>query len=841
MLAEAHRRAGRGTDVVVGYVESHGRAHTTELLDGLEVIPRKTMTYRGARFTELDTDAVVARRPQVVLVDELAHTNIPGSKNAKRWQDIEEILEAGITVITNLNIQHLESLNDVVRQITGVPQRETVPDEVVRRADQVELVDMAPEALRRRMAHGNIYPAEKVDAALSNYFRVGNLTALRELALLWVAGKVDEQLERYRADHGIAGTWEARERVVVALSGGPEGDTLVRRAARIADRSKGADLLAVHVTRGDGLAAAAPRNLATQRTLAESLGGTYHQVIGDDVPHALLEFARGVNATQLVLGVSRRARIAQLLSRGVGMTTTALSGPIDVHMVTHEHARKGRHRPAAAGGLSLRRQLAGFAVAAAGLPLVTAALAALRGQLSLPGDILIVLLVVVAAAISGGFWPGITAAVAGFLLLNYYFTEPYHTFAVSHPDNVVALAVFVAVAAAVSAVVGLAARRSRDAARAGADAELLFNLAGNILRGEHALTALLERLRETFAQESVTLLEHRPGTAVTPARQRDPECWQVAAAVGGTPCTTPDEGGTDIPVGEDLALVLRGRPLPAGSRRIAEAFAVQAAAALRQQRLAAQAGQIRPITEADQLHTALLTTLSHDLRTPLAAAKAAADRLADPAVTWRTGESTELTAAVQESIGQLCGLVDNLLDISRLQAGALGVHTEPVMAAGFISRVLDGLGDQARRVSVTLPEDLPPLLADPALLERVLANLLGNAIRYSSSGHQVLLTASSYHDQVELRIADRGPGIPLADRDRAFQPFQRLSRSGTHPGAGLGLALARGLTQAMNGTLTPDDTPGGGLTMILTLPAARPAMAPAWTSGRKTAASPPGT
>ena len=211
MLAEARRRAGRGTDVAVGYVETHGRAHTAELLEGLEVIPRKTMTYRGAEFTELDTDAVIARRPQVVLIDELAHTNIPGSKNAKRWQDIEEILDAGITVITNLNIQHLESLNDVVRQITGVTQRETVPDEVVRRADQVELVDMAPEALRRRMAHGNIYPAEKVDAALANYFRVGNLTALRELALLWLAGKVDEQLERYRADHGIAGTWEARD------------------------------------------------------------------------------------------------------------------------------------------------------------------------------------------------------------------------------------------------------------------------------------------------------------------------------------------------------------------------------------------------------------------------------------------------------------------------------------------------------------------------------------------------------------------------------------------------------------------------------------------------------
>ena len=241
MLGEARRRAGRGTGVVVGYVETHGRARTAVLLEGLEVMPRKTMTYRGSAFTELDVDAVIARRLQVVLIDELAHTNIPGSRNNKRWQDIQEILDAGITVISNVNIQHLESLNDVVQQITGVAQRETVPDEVVRCADQVELVDMAPEALRRRMAHGNIYLPEKIDAALANYFRVGNLTALRELALLWVTGKVDEQLERYRADHGIAGTWEARERVVVTLSGGPEGDTLIRRAARIAARTKGAD------------------------------------------------------------------------------------------------------------------------------------------------------------------------------------------------------------------------------------------------------------------------------------------------------------------------------------------------------------------------------------------------------------------------------------------------------------------------------------------------------------------------------------------------------------------------------------------------------------------------
>src|SRR6201993_1338632 len=258
MLGEAHRRLERGTDVVAAVVETHGRAKTAELIEGIEVIPPRYIEYRGGSFPELDVPAVLARHPQVVLVDELAHTNTPGSKNEKRWQDVEELLDAGITVISTVNIQHLESLNDVVEKIPGVPQRETVPDAIVRAADQVELVDMTPEALRRRMAHGNIYPPEKIDAALTNYFRTGNLTALRELALLWLADKVDEGLQRYREAHGIHGTWEARERVVVALTGGPEGDTLIRRAARIAARSSGGDLLAVHVTKSDGLTGADP-------------------------------------------------------------------------------------------------------------------------------------------------------------------------------------------------------------------------------------------------------------------------------------------------------------------------------------------------------------------------------------------------------------------------------------------------------------------------------------------------------------------------------------------------------------------------------------------------------
>jgi two-component system sensor histidine kinase KdpD len=822
MLEEGHRRRHRGTDVVIGYVETHGRPLTEALLGGLEAVSRKTINYRGTSFTEMDIDAVLARRPDVALVDELAHTNIPGSRNAKRWQDIQELLDAGITVITNLNIQHLESLNDVVQQITGVPQRETVPDEIVRRADQIELVDMTPEALRRRMAHGNIYKPEKIDAALGNYFRVGNLTALRELALLWVADKVDEQLDRYRAEHHIHHTWEARERVVVALTGGQEGDTLIRRAARIAARTKGADLLAVHVARNDGLAGGNPANLARQRVLVESLGGTYHQVVGTDVPAALLDFARGVNATQLVLGASRRGRIAQIFAPGVGVTTTAESGPIDVHLVTHEQVKRGRARFVFTRGLTLRRRLTGFALAALGLPLLTYALTKLRGDLSLPSDILLFLGAVVTVALVGGFYPAILAAVAGFLLLNYYFTPPIHLWTIAERENILALIVFLLIAGAVSAVVDRSARRTSEAARARAEAETLSTVAGSVLRGSRPLPALLDQVRETFQLTGVTLLERRPDAPAGPDLQHDPAAWRVAAAVGDQPCLTPGQGDTDVLVDGEVSLVLRGHPLEAADRRVVEAFAAQAAVALRQERLEERAAAVGPLAEVDKLRTALLSAVSHDLRTPLASAQAAVDSLRSRDVQFSDDDRDELLATADESLERLGRLVDNLLDMSRLQAGALAMTPQLLSLAEAIPRAVDDLGEAGRNIEILIPDDLPEVYADPALLERALVNLLTNAVRYSPPDRPAVVTTSEHAGHVEVRVIDHGPGIPAPDWDRVFLPFQRLGDRDNATGVGLGLALSRGLVEAMGGTLTPETTPGGGLTMTLSLPATEP-------------------
>ncbi|GAA4927378.1 two-component system sensor histidine kinase KdpD [Nonomuraea thailandensis] len=805
MLGEARRARDRGKDVLVGLVETHGRARTAALLDGLEVVPRRTAAYRGTTFTELDPGAVIERAPTLALIDELAHTNVPGSRNAKRWQDVEEILDAGIDVVSTVNIQHLESLKDVVERITGVPQRETVPDEVVRRADQIELVDMAPEALRRRMAHGNVYRPEQMDAALANYFRVGNLTALRELALLWVADKVDEQLGRYRSDHAIAGTWEARERVVVALTGGPEGDTLVRRAARIAAGGKGADLLAVHITSAQGLSTKEdPAHLVRQRALAEDLGGTYHQVVGDDVPRALLEFARGANATQLVLGASRRRRP---LTRGVGATTAALAGSIDVHIVPHEATGTPRHRTRQGAALPRSRRLSGWALALLGIPLLTVALQPVG--LTLPSEILIFLLLVVAVALTGGRWPALTAAVLGFGLLNWFFTPPLHTLSIAQPENVLALAIFVLVAAMVSTVVDLAARRSREAARSRADAEVLSTLAGHVLRGESALPSLLARLRETFGLTAVTLLER--------GEPDEGAGWRVVATSGGLPATSPGTADHDVVIDDRLVLAARGRPLEAGDRRVLEAFAAEAAVALRQQRLREAADRAGPLAEADRMRTALLAAVGHDLRTPLASAIAAVESLRSTDVIWSDDDRAELLATADESLIKLNRLVSNLLDMSRLQAGVLGVKLEPVAIEDVLPHAVDDLGPLGERLATDIPPGTPEIMADPALLERVLGNLVANAVRHSPAGVPVLVGASRHGDDVEIRVIDRGPGIPPEAHERVFLPFQRLGDRDNHTGVGLGLALSRGLTEAMGGTLTPEDTPGGGLTMTVSL------------------------
>ncbi|GAA1570860.1 MULTISPECIES: sensor histidine kinase [Streptomyces] len=810
MLSEAHRRIERGTDCVVGFVEHHSRPRTAVMLHGLELVPRRDLEYRGTTFAEMDVDAILARRPAVALVDELAHTNVPGSRNTKRWQDVEELLQAGIDVVSTVNIQHLESLGDVVETITGVRQRETVPDEVVRRADQIELVDMSPQALRRRMAHGNIYKADKVDAALSNYFRPGNLTALRELALLWTADRVDEYLREYRGEHNIRTTWQARERIVVGLTGGPEGRTLIRRAARLAEKGAGGEVLAVYIAASDGLSTASPKELAVQRTLVEDLGGTFHHVIGDDVSEALLEFARGVNATQIVLGASRRRSWQYVFGPGVSATVARESGPdLDVHIVTHDAAAKGRGLPIPrTARLGRSRIIWGWLTAIAGPALLTLLLSQVLPGLGLANDMLLFLTCTVAAALLGGLMPALASAAVGSLLLNYFFTSPVHRFTIADPKNIVALVIFVGVAVSVASVVDLAARRTHQAARLRAESEILSFLAGSVLRGDDSLDALLERLRETFTMDSVALLE----------RASEVEPWTLAAGVGSRPVGRPEDADVDMPVGENLSLALSGRVLPAEDRRVLGAFAAQAAVVLDRQRLVGEAEEARRLAEADRIRTALLAAVSHDLRTPLAGIKASVSSLRSDDVEWSEEDRADLLEGIEEGADRLGQLIGNLLDMSRLNTGTVVPLIRETYLDEVVPMALGGLPEDS--VALDIPETLPMVAVDRGLLERAVANVVENAVKYSPAGRPVLITASALRDRVELRVVDRGPGVPDEAKGRIFEPFQRHGDAPRGAGVGLGLAVARGFTEAVGGTLAAEDTPGGGLTMVLTLPMA---------------------
>ncbi|MFF3851249.1 DUF4118 domain-containing protein [Streptomyces sp. NPDC002328] len=811
MLSEAHRRVERGTDCVVAFVEHHHRPRTEVMLHGLEQIPRRELEYRGGTFTEMDVEAVLARQPRVALVDELAHTNVPGSRNTKRWQDVEELLAAGIDVISTVNIQHLESLGDIVESITGVRQQETVPDEVVRRADQIELVDMSPQALRRRMAHGNVYKPDKVDAALSNYFRPGNLTALRELALLWVADRVDAYLTEYRNEHQVSAIWGSRERIVVGLTGGPEGRTLIRRAARLAEKGAGGEVLAVYIARSDGLTGASPKELAVQRTLVEDLGGTFHHVVGEDVSVAILDFARGVNATQIVLGVSRRKGWQYVLGPGVGATVARESGPdLDVHLITHDEAGKGRGLPAARGArLGRSRIIWGWLVAVAGPAVLTLLLTSVTPEVGLANDMLLFLTLTVAAALLGGLYPALASAVVGSLLLNWYFTPPVHTLTIADPKNIVAIAIFVGVAVSVASVVDLAARRTHQAARLRAESEILSYLAGNVLRGETSLEALLERVRETFGMESVALLE----------RESDVAPWTCAGRAGaGGPVERPEDADVDMPVGDHTALALTGRVLPAADRRVLAAFAAQAVVVLDRQRLKSQADQSRALAEGNRIRTALLAAVSHDLRTPLAGIKAAVTSLRSDDVAWSEEDQAELLEGIEEGADRLDHLVGNLLDMSRLQTGTVTPILREMDLDEVVPMALGGVPEDS--VELDIPETLPMVAVDAGLLERSVANLVENAVKYGPPGERVLVSASSLADRVEVRVVDRGPGVPDEVKGLIFEPFQRYGDAPRGAGVGLGLAVARGFAEAMGGTLDAEDTPGGGLTMVLSLPAA---------------------
>src|SRR5262245_22134048 len=803
MLNEGQRRAEYGEDVVVGYVEPHRRPKTAEQVGDLEVVPRRKVEYRGATLEEMDVVAVLARRPQVALVDELAHTNAPGSRNEKRWQDVEELLDAGISVIGTLNIQHLESLNDVVEEITGVKQQETIPDAVVRRADELQLVDLTPVALRNRLARGDVYPPERIDAALANYFRPGNLSALRELALAWLADRVDEGLEEYRKRHGIDKPWETRERVLVALTGSPDGERLIRRAARMAQRMNG-ELVAVHVIPQDGLATPTARLLERQKLLVGELGASYHEVVGEDIGEALLDAARTLNVTQIVMGASRRSRW-QRLTRGsvIGKVIRGSGTRIDVHVVSHPDAAEEvftlprTRRPAS---LPQRRVALGLALAVLGPPLLAYILSNMRAQVGLPSVLLLFLLLVVWTAALGGLWPGLVSAIFGILLANWYFTPPLHTFTIEEGENILALVVFLAVAVTVSLLVDLAARRSVQGRRAQAEAEALARLAGSA-----PVDTVLDSLRRVLNADGAAVL-HRTETG-----------WRIEATSGGRIPDTPESATTTIDLDDEHVLVLGGRPIRAEDQRVLEAFAKELKSSVELGELEAEVAAAGVVSAANELRAAILSAVSHDLRTPLSAIKASVTSLLQDDVEWTPEARREFLETIAEETDRLNALVGNLLDMSRLQTDALEIMPSRVGLEEVLPAALSSLGVSDASIELDVPETLPRVLADPGLLERALANVIDNAVRFSPPGIPPRITAGASDGFVDVRVVDQGPGVSASDAERLFKPFQRLGDASPDEGVGLGLAVAKGFVEAMGGEIDVESTPGGGLTIVTRL------------------------
>jgi two-component system sensor histidine kinase KdpD len=800
MLDEGWRRHNRGTDVVIGYVETHQRPSTDAQVRDLEVIPRVAREYRGAVLEEMDLEALLVRKPEVALVDELAHTNVPGGAHEKRWQDVEALLDAGIDVITTVNIQHLESVNDVVEKITGITQQETVPDAVVRAAEQIELVDVTPEALRRRMAHGNIYAADKIDASLSNYFRVGNLSALRELALLWLADRVEDALQRYQDEHEIGATWETRERLIVGVTGSQTDEVLLRRAARIASRT-GAEMIAVHVVSADG-----PHRNDTDTTLAQELvaefEGTFQEIVEDDTAMALVAFARSERGTQIVLGASRPRSSLRPLG-GVVHNVLRRSRDLDVHIIAVGGERPARvHQRRQSSQFSWRRQTLALALAAVVMPLVTVLLTDARASLSLSTEFLVYLVIVLALTTWGGVAAGVVAALAASALENYYFVKPLHTLEVARPDDVVSLVAFLLFAVGASVVVSKYTRRSHEADRARAEAQVLAKVVGTVGTSHEDLLPLLDTLRAVFAASGVAILTLRDGT------------WEPDV-VSGEPLHDV-ESATRFAINEEYALVLEGASLRDADRQLVSAFAGRIAVGLRVVNNAQEALQLRAIADAEVTRTGMVRGVSNDLRESLSTIQFKLTSFMDGGETAPVKVQRERLGVIESEVQRMNRLVGDLIDVGRLETGDVTPRYLLVSMSDLLKCAISTIDTGGRTLDIDLADELPKFMTDPELAERAIAVVIGNACRFSPADRPVRITAGATGDAMELLVIDRGPGIERSRRAALLDSVPR--RDGESSGVDLGLTVATGSVKLLGGDIRFEDTPGGGLTVILEFP-----------------------
>jgi two-component system sensor histidine kinase KdpD len=845
MLAQAKRRRLDGVDTVIGVVETHGRVETDMLTKGFEVVPKKRILYKGRVLAEMDLDAILQRRPKLVLVDELAHTNAEGSRHPKRYQDVEELLEAGIDVYTTLNIQHVESLNDVVAKITHVQVRETVPDSIIDRADDIEVVDLTPEDLLQRLKDGKVYMPEQAERAIRNYFTAGNLTALRELALRRTAERVDDQMLSYLRTHAIKGPWETADRVLVIVNEDVSSVALVRAARRLADRLHARwTALYVETAASERLSERERSFVGDCLRLAQRLGGESVTIPAQNRADGIIDYAETNNFTHLVVARSRKpwwyfrpSTVSLLVRRARG---------INVHILADDRgtAKLPDHVDTAEASFVPRLMAQAYAGSFAMVAIGLGVSFVLRRYLGVSNVALVLLTSVLASAVTYGLWPSLFACLIAALAYNFFFLPPLYTFTIADRENVVALIAFAIVAVVASNLTARIRAEAVVAQRRAKTTEELFLFSrklASVVSLDDLLWAIAYQIASMLKLHVVLLMPENGTVAVRsgyPPEDHLSEADLAAAKWCWSNNQPAGRGADTLPGARRLFLPLRtgrgpvavvgldsGQPGPLltpDQRMLLDALMDQAALAIERVNLADDVDRARLNAETERLRSALLTSISHDLRTPLAAVQGAASSLKSQRDILDTEAQQELVNTIQEESERLNRFIGNLLDMTRLESGAIVPHAEPIdlsdLAGSALRRASKVLAQH--KIEVDLDANLPMLKLDAVLFEQVLFNLLDNAAKYTPPGTAVRLRARREDGAVRIEVADEGPGIPQSDLELVFDKFYRVhAADNKRAGTGLGLAICRGFVEAMGGTIAAANRlDGHGAVFTITFP-----------------------
>ena len=840
MLIEAHERRRAGAEVVVGVVETHGRAETAALLGDLEVLPLRDVEYRGTRLREFDLDAALARHPGLILVDELAHTNAPGSRHAKRWLDVEELLKAGIDVYSTLNVQHVESVYDLVAQITGVSVRELIPDGVVEKADEIELVDLPPDELLQRLKEGKVYLPQHAERAREHFFQKGNLIALRELALRLTAERVDAQMESYRHTHAIQRTWAVGGRMMVCIGEPASGLRLVRAARQMAARLD-AEWLAVHVEHpGEVRPSDSVRDhIVDVLGYAEELGAETAMLSGVRIADQLLAYARERNVSRILIGKPTRPRWLEMALGSVVNTLIRGSGDVDVHVLSGEPAEPGERTPEPRAPRPWKDYASSLGVVA----VVTVICWFMRQRFAPANLIMVYLLGVMWVAVNFGRGPAILASLVSVAAFDFFYVPPFLTFAVSDTQYILTFLVMLAAALVISTMASRLQQQTAGARGREQRTAALYSLSRELAaipdRGP-LLAAATRRIEDVFGARSVFLLPDASGRLSVPdvplspvtldEHDRGVAQWSFdhdQPAGLGTPTLPAARGlylplrGSGGPVGV-MGILPPSRVVPADQLRMLETFGNQIALALERSRLAEEAEEARVRTESERLRETLLSSVSHDLRTPLAVITGSGSSLLAAGMSEATRR--ELLESIVDEAHRLNRLVGNLLDMTRLESGAVQLrrewHSLEEVVGGAITRLEDRL--HGRAIEVRIPRDLPLLSLDDVLMGQVFYNLLDNAVKYTPSGGPIEVMAELREERAVIEVSDRGPGLPPGEEEAVFRKFHRVRRDHEPGGVGLGLAICRGIVLAHGGTIVAFNRVGGGATFRVELPAGEP-------------------